>query len=114
MVEYQQQEELINKLFNAKPDEWTSATDNGSLMQCLLIPDEYKLGEFQYELIRHNGWMLVDDDYESLAETLSRWDQCTLSPTVVKAVLDNEYFTHLGFIIAGYDEDEFLCRCALC
>ena len=108
----QQQEELINKLFNAKPDEWTSATDNGYLMRCLLIPAEYKLGEFQYELIRHNGWMLVDDDYESLAETLSRWSQCILSPAVVKAVLDGDYFARLGFIIAGYDDSEFFVRYA--
>ena len=24
-------------------------------------------------------------------------------------VLDGDYFAQLGFIIAGYDEDEFLC-----
>ena len=110
----QQQEELINKLFNAKPDEWTSATDNGELMERMLIPDEYKLSEEEYDTIIYCGHTFPYTTFESFVKAVSGMIHRPISPTVVKAVLDNEYFTHLGFIIAGYDEDEFLCRYAMC
>ena len=110
----QQQEELINKLFNAKPGEWTSATDNGYLMECLLIPDEYKLSEEVYDTIIYCGHTFPYTTFESFVKAVSGMIHRSISPTVVQAVLDNEYFTHLGFIIAGYDEDEFLCRYAMC
>ena len=114
MVEYQQQEELINKLFNAKNDDYKSATDNGDLMQCLLIPDEYKLSEEEYDTIIYCGHTFPYTTFESFVKSVSGMTHRSLSPTVVKAVLDGDYFSQLGFIIAGYDEDEFLCRYAMC
>ena len=110
----QQQEELINKLFNAKADDWKAATDNGDLMQCLLIPDEYKLSEEEYDTIMYCGYTFPYTTFESFVKAVSGMTHRSTSPTVVKAVLDGDYFSQLGFIIAGYDEDEFLIRCALC
>ena len=106
----QQQEELINKLFNATPADWKAATDNGDLRECLLIPAEYKLSEDEYETIMYCGHTFPYTTFESFVKAVSGMTHRPISPTVVKAVLDNDYFTHLGFIIAGYDESEFVCK----
>ena len=106
----QQQEELINKLFNATNDDYKSATDNGYLMQCLLIPAEYKLSEEEYDTIMYCGYTFPYTTFESFVKAVSGMIHRTISPTVVKAVLDGDYFTQMGFIIAGYDDSEFICK----